>query len=169
LWLKLVRNFSQLGVLGIIIRPFSFRKLHSTLFHRFSAVNYDSVLSFFSARQVSEIILNKSSELRIRIILETCKLPGISYFSDVLEKFQNQFWKQHFLSKKSRILWILGNILLYLFEITQLEHFQCFWKVHWGRWGNLTCWEKTKYGLIISSRKVHEKKLILARGKNSAG
>jgi hypothetical protein len=30
--------------------------------HRFSAANYDSVLSFFPARQVSEIILNASSK-----------------------------------------------------------------------------------------------------------
>jgi hypothetical protein len=74
-------------------RSFSFRKLNSTFFHKFSTPYYDSVLSFFAARQVSEIILNESSkstenaiiELRIRVILETCtwKLPGISYFADL--------------------------------------------------------------------------------------
>jgi hypothetical protein len=41
----------------------------------------------------------------------------------VLERFQNQFWKLFLLSKKPRILWVLGNILLYLFEVTQLGHF----------------------------------------------
>jgi hypothetical protein len=48
----------------------------------------------------------------------------------VLERFQNQFRKLHLLPKKPRILWILGNILLYLFGVTQSGHFQCFWKIH---------------------------------------
>jgi hypothetical protein len=42
---------------------------------------------------------------------------------DVLERFQNQFWKLHLLPKKPRILWILGNILLYLFGVSQLGYF----------------------------------------------
>jgi hypothetical protein len=41
---------------------FSFRKLNLTFFHRFSAAYYDYVLSFFPARQVSEIVLNESSK-----------------------------------------------------------------------------------------------------------
>jgi hypothetical protein len=39
-----------------------FREVISTFFHKFSATNYDSVLSFFPARQVFEIILNESSK-----------------------------------------------------------------------------------------------------------
>jgi hypothetical protein len=33
-----------------------------TFFHRFSAADYDSVVSFFPARQGSEIVLNESSK-----------------------------------------------------------------------------------------------------------
>jgi hypothetical protein len=33
------------------------------LFHRFSAADYDSVFSFFPARQGSEIVLNESSKI----------------------------------------------------------------------------------------------------------
>jgi hypothetical protein len=63
------------------------------------------------------------------------ELSGISYFSDlrqpdVLKRFQKQFWKQHLLPKKPRALWISGNILFYIFGVTQLGHFQCFWKIH---------------------------------------
>jgi hypothetical protein len=43
-------------------RSFSFRKLNSTFYHSFSAANYNSLLSFFPARQVSEKILNESSK-----------------------------------------------------------------------------------------------------------
>jgi hypothetical protein len=39
-----------------------FRELNSTLFHRFLTGYYDSALSFFPARQVSETILNESSK-----------------------------------------------------------------------------------------------------------
>jgi hypothetical protein len=39
-----------------------FSTIFSTIFHRFLAANYDSVLSFFPARQVSETILNESSK-----------------------------------------------------------------------------------------------------------
>jgi hypothetical protein len=47
---------------GYTIQLYFFRELNSTFFHRFSAANYDSVLSFIPARQVFEIILNESSE-----------------------------------------------------------------------------------------------------------
>jgi hypothetical protein len=39
-------------------------------FHRFSAAKYDSVLSFFPARQVSEIILNESSIITENSLIE---------------------------------------------------------------------------------------------------
>jgi hypothetical protein len=51
-------------------RSFSFRKLNSTFFHRFSAANYDSVLSLFPARQVAEIILNESSKRTKNALIE---------------------------------------------------------------------------------------------------
>jgi hypothetical protein len=70
-------------------------------------------------------------------MLETCtwKFAGISYFSDLRQtrcarKIPKPDLKMHLLSKKPRIIWILGNILLYLFGVTQLGHFQYFWMVH---------------------------------------
>jgi hypothetical protein len=47
-----------------------------------------------------------------------------------LSQFWNA-WKLPRITKKPRILWILGNIFLYLFWVTQLGHFQCFWKIYW--------------------------------------
>jgi hypothetical protein len=38
------------------------REQNSTIFHRFLTANFDSVLSFFPARQVSEKIFNESSK-----------------------------------------------------------------------------------------------------------
>jgi hypothetical protein len=40
------------------------------IFHRFSAANYDSVPSFFPARQASEIILNESSKSTENALIE---------------------------------------------------------------------------------------------------
>jgi hypothetical protein len=48
----------------------------------------------------------------------------------VLKRFQNQFWKLNLIPKKTHILWISENSLLSLFGVTQLGHFQCFWKIH---------------------------------------
>jgi hypothetical protein len=36
----------------------------------------------------------------------------------------------HYREEVWSILWILGNILMYLFGVTQLGHFQYFWKIH---------------------------------------
>jgi hypothetical protein len=47
-----------------------FRELNSTFFQRFSAANYDYVLSFFPARQVSEIILHESSKSTENALIE---------------------------------------------------------------------------------------------------
>jgi hypothetical protein len=67
------------------------------------------------------------------VIQEFCKIDCILLeqsicvvWADVVERFQNQFWEQHLLPKKPRIIWNLGNILWYLFGVTQLGHFQCF-------------------------------------------
>jgi hypothetical protein len=46
-------------------KHYFFRELYLTFFHRFSAAYYDFVLSFFPARQVSEIILNEFELLQI--------------------------------------------------------------------------------------------------------
>jgi hypothetical protein len=51
-------------------RSFSFRNLNSTFFHRFLTVNYDPVLGFFSARQVSEIVHNESSKSTENALIE---------------------------------------------------------------------------------------------------
>jgi hypothetical protein len=61
-------------------RSFSFRKLNSTFFHRFSAACYDSVLSFFSARQGSEIILNISSKNTENALIECLQKDTTKYF-----------------------------------------------------------------------------------------
>jgi hypothetical protein len=51
---------------------FFFRKL--TFFHGFLGAYYDSVQSFFSARQVSEIILNESFKSTKNAQIETTKI-----------------------------------------------------------------------------------------------
>jgi hypothetical protein len=48
--------------LNITTQHYFFRELNSTIFHRFLAVNYNSALSFFPARQVSEKIFDESSK-----------------------------------------------------------------------------------------------------------
>jgi hypothetical protein len=57
-----------------------FRELNTTFFHGFSAVNYDSVLSFFPARQVSEIILNESSKSTENALIEWLQQDKAKYF-----------------------------------------------------------------------------------------
>jgi hypothetical protein len=53
-------------------------------FHRFSAVNYDSRLSFFPARQVSEIILNESSKSTENALLSDYKkIQNISQIQSI--------------------------------------------------------------------------------------
>jgi hypothetical protein len=51
-------------------RSFSFRKLGSTFFHTLLAANYDFVLSFFSERQISEIVFNESSKSTENALIE---------------------------------------------------------------------------------------------------
>jgi hypothetical protein len=46
----------------------------------FSAVNYDIVLSFFPARQVSEIILNESSKSTKNALIEWLQIGTTKYF-----------------------------------------------------------------------------------------
>jgi hypothetical protein len=41
-----------------------------TFFQRFSAANYDFILSFLPARQVSEIVLNESSKSTENFLIE---------------------------------------------------------------------------------------------------
>jgi hypothetical protein len=50
-------------------RSFFFHKL--TFFHRFLGAYYDSAQSFFSARQVFEIILNESFKITKNAQIET--------------------------------------------------------------------------------------------------
>jgi hypothetical protein len=47
-----------------------FPQANFNFFHRFLAANYDSVLSFIPARQVSEIILNESSKSTENALIE---------------------------------------------------------------------------------------------------
>jgi hypothetical protein len=49
---------------------FFFRELNATFFHRLLAANYDCALSFFPARQVTEIILNESSKRTENALIE---------------------------------------------------------------------------------------------------
>jgi hypothetical protein len=49
-------------IIDYITQHYFFRELNSTIFHRFSAANYDSVLSLFLACQDCEIVLNESSK-----------------------------------------------------------------------------------------------------------
>jgi hypothetical protein len=49
-------------------------------FHRDSAAYYDSVLSFFPARQVSEIILNESTESTDYALIEWLQTETTKYF-----------------------------------------------------------------------------------------
>jgi hypothetical protein len=53
-----------------------FSDLNSTIFHRFSAANYDFVLIFFPARLVSEKIFNESSKSTENVLIDSKK-----YFS----------------------------------------------------------------------------------------
>jgi hypothetical protein len=59
---------------------YSFRKLKSTFFHKFSAVNYDSVLSFFPGRPVSAIILRESSKSTGNVLIEGLQKDTTKYF-----------------------------------------------------------------------------------------
>jgi hypothetical protein len=61
-------------------RAFSFRKLNSTFFHRLLAANYDSVLSFFPASQVSERVLNKSSKSTENALIKWLQKETTKYF-----------------------------------------------------------------------------------------
>jgi hypothetical protein len=73
-----------------------FRELNSTLFHRFLTAHYDSVLSFFPARQVSEIIPNESSKSTKNALKrynkEFPKIQSIRGFFGNKCSFQNWFW-----------------------------------------------------------------------------
>jgi hypothetical protein len=55
-----------------------FRGPNSTFFHSFSATYYDTVLSFFPARQVSELILNEPS--KSTALIELLQKDTIKYF-----------------------------------------------------------------------------------------
>jgi hypothetical protein len=65
---------------------FLFANLNQLFFHRFSAANYDSVLSFFLARQVSEMdgspqwILNESSKSTENALIEWLQKDTTNYF-----------------------------------------------------------------------------------------
>jgi hypothetical protein len=91
-------------------RSFSFRKLNSTFFHKFSAANYDSVLSFFPARQVFEIIFNESSKSIENALIESLQKDKTKYLlkSKVYVfgnkcSFQNWFWNLSSTSSLSQI------------------------------------------------------------------
>jgi hypothetical protein len=60
-----------------------FRKLNSTCFHRFSAANYESILSFFPARQVSEIILDESSKSSENSLIEWLQIDTTNFFPKI--------------------------------------------------------------------------------------
>jgi hypothetical protein len=81
--------------------------------------------------------LFKAKELGIRVILETCtwKFPGISDFSDLRQtrcarKNPKAVLKTTLITKGTTHTLRFRNILLYLFGVTQLGHFQCFWGIH---------------------------------------
>jgi hypothetical protein len=57
-----------------------FRELNSTIFHRFLAAFYDSVLSFFPARQVSEIFVIESSKSTENALIESLQKDTTKYF-----------------------------------------------------------------------------------------
>jgi hypothetical protein len=70
----------------------------------------------------------------IRVILDTCtwKFPAISYFSDLRQtrcarKNPKPVLETTLITKETTlIIWMLGKVLLHLFVVTQLGHFQCF-------------------------------------------
>jgi hypothetical protein len=87
------------------------------------------------------------SKLRIRVILETCtwKFPGISYFSDLRQtrcarNIPKTVLETTLITKKSTYTLDFRKYFVVSFGVTQLGHFQCFWKIeHYLR--NLTYWE----------------------------
>jgi uncharacterized membrane-anchored protein YitT (DUF2179 family) len=60
-------------------------------------------------------------------------------------------------------IWILGNIMLLLFGVTQLGHFRCFWKIHWELSQKPDVLGKNR--VVISRWKSEKKNLSLACGK----
>jgi hypothetical protein len=116
-------------------RPFSFRKLNSTFFYRFSASNYDSVLSFFPARKVSEIFLNESTEnALIEALIEwlqkdttKCFLKSIVYVVSLIMSVVSKtgfgiFLSTSCLSQIWKIRITLIPIALKSFEKVQIHH-----------------------------------------------
>jgi ADP-heptose:LPS heptosyltransferase len=59
---------------------FFFPEAKLNFFHRLSAANYDSVLSFFLARQVLDVILNESSKSTENALIEWLQKATTKYF-----------------------------------------------------------------------------------------
>jgi hypothetical protein len=88
---------------------------------------------------------------------------------DVLERFQNQFWKLESKLKKPRVLW-LSKVPCCLFLKPLKEGiFIAFGRFIKDYLRAVTCWEKTKYGVVINSWKPMKKSWFYLAEKNVLG
>jgi hypothetical protein len=114
-WLSITKN-----------RSFSFRRLNSTFFHRFSAPNYDSVISFFPSKSGfwdnPQWIIQKHWKCPNWVTPKRNnktfpKIQSIRGFFDNKCSFQNRFWNFSSTSDSSQIwkirnAWKLSNACL---------------------------------------------------------
>jgi hypothetical protein len=80
---------------------FFFRELNSTIFNWIWAADYDCVLGFFPACQVSEIILNESPKNTENAVFEWLRKETTSIRG--LFGFESSFWKLFSTSGSSKI------------------------------------------------------------------
>jgi hypothetical protein len=86
---------------------------------------------------------------------QTWKFQEISYFTDLRQpggakKYLKTVLKTRLKTKETTYILVFGKTSLFPSEATQLEQFQCFWKIQ----RNLTCWKKSKniFGLEFFHR-----------------
>jgi hypothetical protein len=88
--------------------------------------------------------------------IKTWKFPGISYFSDLrqtrcAEKISKPVLETTLFTKETMCTLDFTKYFVVSFEVTQILKSSAFGRFIDDYLRNLTCWEKTKYGVVISS------------------